>query len=63
MILIYLPIGCSLTKNYFVMNPFTKSFKNIGSTWVGNWGLFTPLENVGARNYERVVLKHISKNM
>jgi hypothetical protein len=45
------------------MNPFMKSFKNIGSIWVGDSGFFTLLENVSARKYEWVVLKHISKNM
>jgi hypothetical protein len=63
MILLSLPTRCSLTKNYFVMNPFTKSFKNIGSIWVGDSGFFTLLENVSARKYEWVVLKHISNNM
>jgi hypothetical protein len=63
MMLLSLPKTCSLTKNYFVMNPFMKSFKNIGSIWVGDWGFFTLLENVSARKYEWVVLKHILNNM
>jgi hypothetical protein len=61
MILFSSPTGCSLAKNYFVMNPFTKSFKNLGSIWVGDGGFFTLLENISARKYEWVVLKHISR--
>jgi hypothetical protein len=55
------PTGCSLAKKYFVINPFTKSLKDIGSIWVGYEGLFTLLEHVNVRKYEWDVLKHICR--
>ena len=40
MILLSKPTGCSHTNNYFVLNPFTKDFKHLGSLWVGDCGFF-----------------------
>jgi hypothetical protein len=45
------------------MNPFTKTFKNIASIWVGDCGFFTLLKKLSSIKYEWVVLKHIYKQM
>jgi hypothetical protein len=55
------PTRCSLAKNYVVINPFTKSLKDIGSIWVGYNGLFTLFDHVNVRKYEWDVLKQICR--
>jgi hypothetical protein len=63
MILISLPTECSHCNNYFVMNPFTKDFKNIGCVSVGDSGFFSLLEKVSANKYDWIFLKHVYKRM
>jgi hypothetical protein len=63
MILISSPTKCSHCNNYFVMNPFTKAFKNIGCISVGDWGFFSLLEKVSANKYDWIFLKHVYKRM
>ena len=57
MVVLSLPTECSQTHNSFVMNPFTKAFKNMGPIWIGEWGFFSLLENVSSGKYDCVVLK------
>jgi hypothetical protein len=63
MVLLSFPTQYSHCNNYFVMNPFTKAFKNIGCISVGYGGFFSLLQNVTANKYDWVVLKHVYKRM
>ena len=63
MILLSAPTRCSHTNNYYVLNPFTKEFKHLGSLWVGDCGFFSLLQNVCAKKYDSVALKHVYTGM
>ena len=47
-VVLSLPTALSHSRNYFVMNPFTKALKNIGRIRIGDWGFFSLLENVSS---------------
>ena len=51
------------TNNYYVLNPFTKEFKHLGSLWVGDCGFFSLLQNMSAKKYDWVALKHVYTGM
>ena len=63
MIILSLTTKCSYCNNYFVINPFTKTFTYIGSIWVGEMGSFSLLENVSSWRYGWVVVKHFYLTM
>lgn len=63
MVFLSLPTKWSHSHNYFVMNPFTNEFKNIGPIRIGDWGLFLLFENLSSSKYEWVVQKHMYDKM
>lgn len=63
MILFNTPISYLHIKNYFIVNPFTKTFINFGLLSVGEWGFFSLFQKCSPGNYEWVFLKHVYENM
>ena len=46
-------------RNYYIINPFTKTCTFVGSLGLGDWGFFTLLKNCQQQKYHWVVLKHV----
>lgn len=63
MVVLSLPTEFSHSHNYFVMNPFTKEFKNTGPIQIGDWRFLSLLENISNRKYDWVFLKHMYDKM
>jgi len=63
MIVFSMPLISLHSKKYFIVNPFTKTFRNLGRLSVGEWGFTSLLEKFSPQKYDWVMLKHVCKNM
>jgi len=63
MILFFMARSCFHTKKYFIVNPFTKTFRNVEVISVGERGFFSLFKKCNPRNYEWLFLKHVFNNM
>lgn len=62
-ILFSVPQKYLYSTNYFIVNPFTRMFRNIGFLRLGERGFFSFLEKCTSQKYEWVLLKHVLKHM
>jgi len=62
-ILFSAPASYLHTKNYFIVNLFTKTFRNVGVLSVGERGFFSLFQKCSPGNYEWVFLKHVRESM
>ena len=46
-------------RNYYIINPFTKTCTFVGSLGLGDWGFFTLLRDVQQQKYHWASLKHV----
>ena len=59
--IVSVPLASNLypKRNYYIINPFTKTCTFIGSLDLGDWGFFASLRNSQQQKYHWEALKHV----